>query len=98
MASYDRRKFIARGVQACALICAGTSARAACVDAEELSGSVQSMRESMEYTDVAADPKQACKGCLYFKPAKAGDDCAHCEVLASPVSATGHCVSWIKRS
>jgi hypothetical protein len=98
MANYDRRKFIAYGVGASALVLAGTSAHAACVDPDELSGSVQNMRESLEYTDSAPDPQQACKGCSFFKPAKAGDSCAHCEVLASPVSVTGHCVSWTKRS
>jgi hypothetical protein len=97
MASYDRRKFIARGAQACALICIADSAGAVCVDPDELSGSVQSMRESLEYTDTADDPKQTCKDCSFFKPAKAGDGCATCEVLASQVSATGHCDSWTKR-
>lgn len=98
MASCDRRKFIARGLRASALILVGSSARAACGDPDELSGSVQDMRESLEYTDTAADADQACKDCSFFKPAKTGDSCARCEVLASPVSATGHCVSWTKRS
>jgi hypothetical protein len=98
MASCDRRTFIANGLRASALVLAGTSARAACVDPDELSGNVQSMRESLEYTDTAPDANQACKGCSFFKPANASDDCARCEVLASPVSATGHCVSWTKRS
>ena len=98
MASCDRRRFIAYGLRATALILAGASARAACVDPDELSDSVQSMRESLEYTDNAPDLKQACNGCSFFKPAKAGDNCASCEVLASPVSATGHCVSWTKRA
>jgi uncharacterized paraquat-inducible protein A len=94
----DRRKFIVYGLRASALMLAAASARAACVDPDELSGSVQSMRESLEYTDTAPEANQACRGCSFFKPAKAGDDCAPCEVLASPVSATGHCVSWTKRS
>ena len=98
MAGYDRRRFIAGGLQASALICAAAAARAACVDPDELSGSVQSMRESLEYTDAASDSEQVCKGCSFFKPAKAGDSCAHCEVLASPVSASGHCVSWTKKN
>lgn len=97
MAGFDRRKFIVKGLQASALICAGVSARAACVDPDELSSSVQSMLESLEYTDVSSDANEACKGCSFFKPVKAGDACAHCEVLTSPVSATGHCVSWTKR-
>jgi len=97
MTGYDRRRFIAYAIPACAAICAGASARAACVDPDELSGSAHSVRESLEYTDVAADPKQVCKDCAYFKSAKASDSCAPCEVLATPVSAAGHCVSWTKR-
>ena len=97
MAGYDRRRFIAFGMQVSALIGVCATARAACVDPEELSDSVQGMRESLEYTDAASDPKQVCKGCSFFKPANDGDACANCEVLASPVSATGHCVSWTKR-
>ncbi|MBM0104875.1 high-potential iron-sulfur protein [Steroidobacter sp. S1-65] len=98
MASCDRRRFITYGLRASALILASASARAACVDPDEMSGSVQSMRESLEYTDSAPDASQACRDCAYFKPVKTGDSCAPCEVLTSPVSASGHCVSWTKRS
>lgn len=97
MTGYDRRRFIAYALPACAAICAGASARGACVDPDELSSSAQSMRESLEYTDAAADPKQTCKHCAYFKFVNAGDSCAPCEVFATPVSAAGHCVSWTKR-
>lgn len=98
MAGYDRRKFISYGVQISALLCMGASARAACVDPDELSDSVQGMRESLEYTETASDPNQSCRGCSFFKPVKARDSCAHCEVLNSPVDAAGHCVSWTKRA
>ncbi|WP_129646975.1 hypothetical protein [Peristeroidobacter agariperforans] len=98
MAGHDRRRFIAYGLQASALICVSAAAGPACVDPDDLSDSVQGMRDSLEYTDAAADPKQACRACSYFKPAKASDDCAHCEVLNSPVRASGHCVSWTKRA
>lgn len=96
--TYDRRKFIADGLRASALLCAGARASAACVDADELSDNVQSMRDSLEYTDAAPDKKQSCRDCSFFKPAKADDVCANCEVLASPVKATGHCDSWTRRT
>lgn len=98
MAGYDRRKFIADGLRTSALICAGVTARATCIDPDELSDSVQSMRESLEYTDAAPANKQSCKDCYFFKPAKPDDVCANCEVLASPVKATGHCDSWTERT
>lgn len=98
MAGYDRRNFITHGLRISALICAGATARAACVDPDELSDSVQSMRESLEYTDVASDEKTSCKDCYFFKPVKVGDECANCEILSSPVTATGHCASWTERT
>jgi uncharacterized paraquat-inducible protein A len=73
------------------------SARAACVDPDELSDAVQGMRDSLSYTDAAADAQRACRGCTYFKPAKPSDACGHCEVLGGPVSARGHCDSWTKQ-
>lgn len=91
---FDRRKFLALGMQIPAAVVLTRTAGAACVDADELSDSVASMRESLEYTDTAPDAKQSCSGCEYFKPAKAGDTCGPCNVLTSPVNAKGHCVSW----
>lgn len=77
---------------------ATSKALGSCVDPDELSDSLRDMRESLDYTDTAGRTNQACNGCSFFKPLKAGDSCGHCEVLQGPVSATGHCVSWTKRS
>lgn len=98
MASCGRRRFISVGLRASALILAGGSVRAACVDPDELSSSVQGMRESLEYTDMAPQADQSCRHCSFFKPDKPEQACAHCEVLASAVSAAGYCMSWTKRS
>ena len=91
---FDRRKFLALGMQIPCAVVLARAANAACVDPDELSDTVASMRESLEYTDAAPNAKQSCSGCEYFKPAKAGDACGECNVLTSPVSAKGHCVSW----
>lgn len=98
MASCGRRRFIIVGLRASALVLAGSSVRAACVDPDDLSSSVQSVRESLEYTEVAPKASQSCRQCSFYKPDKAEQSCAPCEVLASTVSATGHCMSWTKRS
>lgn len=98
MASCGRRRFITVGLRASAWVLAGSSVRAACVDPDELSSSAQSMRESLEYTEVALEANQSCRQCSFFKPDKPEQACAHCEVLASAVSATGHCMAWTKRS
>lgn len=98
MSRFDRRRFLACGICAPAALWVTQSAGAACVDPDELSDSVLSMRESLDYTDTAANAKQACGGCAYFKAAKPSDACGHCEVLRGPVSGKGHCVSWTKHS
>ena len=74
------------------------SKAAACVDEDELSDSVHSMRESLEYTDQAPDTQRVCKGCSFFAALKENPGCGHCEVLGGPVNQAGHCVSWTKRS
>jgi High potential iron-sulfur protein len=98
MSSFNRRKFLACGVQLPAAVLFVRTATGACVDPDDLSASVQGMRESLEYTDAASQSTQACGGCSFFKPKKAGDSCGHCEVLGGPVDVKGHCVSWTKRS
>ncbi|GFE85248.1 high-potential iron-sulfur protein [Steroidobacter agaridevorans] len=98
MASCGRRKFITVGLRASVWVLAGSSVRAACVDPDELSSSVQSMRESLEYTEMAAEANESCRHCSFFKLGNPEQACAPCEVLASAVSAAGHCMSWTKRS
>jgi hypothetical protein len=98
MSCFDRRKFLTGGLIASTTVLFSEAAIAVCVDPEELSDSVQGMRDSLEYTEAAADPKQTCGGCAFFKPVKSGDSCGHCEVLGGPVGAKGHCVSWTKRA
>lgn len=93
---FDRRHFLALGLQVPVVVALSKVANAACVDPDELSDSVASMRESLEYTDAAANPQQRCSACEYFNPAKAADACGQCNVLTSAVSAQGHCVSWTK--
>lgn len=98
MSRLTRRMFLARGIQLPAAMLIVQSAAGACVDPDELSDSVQSMRDSLEYTDVASDARRACAGCAYFQAEKANAPCGHCEVLHGPVSAKGHCVSWTKKT
>jgi uncharacterized paraquat-inducible protein A len=106
MSQLNRRTFLLRGVQLPATLLVMSSGAlawsksnaAACVDEDELSDSVQSMRESLEYTDKAADAQRVCNGCSFFKAEKPNAGCGHCEVLGGPVAAAGHCVSWTKRS
>ncbi|MBB6094010.1 putative paraquat-inducible protein A [Povalibacter uvarum] len=98
MQSLDRRRFLRWGVQLPVATLVAGKAFGACVDPDELSDSLRDMRESLDYADTASNANQACNGCSFFKPTKAGDSCGYCEVLQGPVSSAGHCVSWTKRS
>jgi uncharacterized paraquat-inducible protein A len=97
MSRFDRRKFLASSLQFSTLVFVAKASASACVDPDDLSDSVLGMRESLEYTDEGENPQQRCSTCAYFKPAKPGDSCGACEVLTSPVSAKGYCVSWTKK-
>lgn len=97
MSSINRRRVLMWGLQLPAAALLPDASIGACVDPDELSDSVVGMRESMEYTATSADANAVCGGCMFYKPAKPGAACGHCEVLQSPVSSAGHCVSWTKR-
>jgi hypothetical protein len=98
MSVVDRRKFLALSMQLPVTVLLAEKAFGACVDPDDLPDSERGMRDSMEYTESAADPAQVCGGCSFFKLESAGSSCGHCEVLRGKVSATGHCVSWTRRT
>ncbi|NQX88476.1 MAG: high-potential iron-sulfur protein [Halioglobus sp.] len=51
------------------------------------------MRKTRKYTDRSTSPNQTCATCQFFRLDQV-DICGHCEILAGPVSAEGHCLSW----
>lgn len=76
---------------------AGTYASDACVDPDEISDGEQSMRQSLAYTDTAADSTKACKGCGYFSASHTAS-CGQCLILQGTVAAGGHCDSWTTKN
>lgn len=90
--SCSRRDAILGG--ACMLLAAATaSADGACYDPDELSDGEQGMRQSLAYTNSAADRNKSCRACSYFNASgKAG--CGECLILNGRVAADGHCDSW----
>lgn len=64
----------------------------------------EALRDSLHYTDTAADPAKACKACGFFTAEEqaAGKErasaCGNCMIFTGPVSATGHCDSWSMKS
>jgi hypothetical protein len=94
----SRRRMLFGG--ACLMLVAPLArlqASEACVDPDELSDSEQSMRQSLAYTDSAADSSKACNGCSYFSAAQT-TSCGQCLILHGAVSAGGHCDSWTAKS
>jgi hypothetical protein len=73
------------------------SADSACYDPDELSDGEQGMRQSLAYTNSAADRNQSCRACTYFKTSgQAG--CGECLILNGSIAADGHCDSWTPKS
>lgn len=100
MRDLHRREFFFRGLQVLTVVAAlplavsRADAATSCTNPDS-----ESLRESLHYTDVAAEPAKACKGCGYFtadeKPPEEGKPaCGNCMIFSGPVNATGHCDSW----
>lgn len=64
-------------------------AAGSCVDSAS-----ESLRSSLNYLPVAADPAKACGGCAFFKAEAAGAACGACEIMSGPVDRSGTCDSW----
>jgi hypothetical protein len=73
------------------------STASACVSPDDLSSAELSLRQSVSYTDMAADSEAACGRCAYFH-ADGETGCGRCDILQGVVSATGHCVSWAQQA
>ena len=95
--NFSRRKLLERGLQISlgGVVLAATAAKAAekvCVDMEHLDSGQKSIRESLNYTNKAPDPKMSCGLCGFYE-AKA-DGCGECMIFTGPAAAAGHCDSW----
>lgn len=89
----SRRRVLLGGSTALLATIALPARSESCGHPDELSDGEQSMRQSLEYTEHAADENKACRGCGYFKAAATGA-CGQCLILNGTVSAQGHCDSW----
>ena len=54
----------------------------------------EGLRESLNYTAVAADPVQSCGKCAFFAPDASTGACGACAILSGPADAAGHSDSW----
>ena len=65
-----------------------------CVDPELLSTPERALRVTQNYVNRSphGEAKQ-CGACQFFRP-KTAAGCGECQILAGPVSRTGHCDAW----
>jgi hypothetical protein len=70
---------------------------AACFDLASMSASEKSLRDSLAFKPVSADPNKRCGICFFFT-ASAGN-CGKCMALSgAAVSTTSVCASWVAKS
>ena len=68
-----------------------------CTDETGLSDAEKSMRTTLQYSDVSADPSKTCDGCALYTQGPAGK-CGGCTLLKGPIHPKGTCTSWAKKA
>ena len=57
----------------------------------------ESLRSSLNYSSVSADPSKACGGCGFYTGDESRQGCGNCVIMSGPVDETGVCDSWAGR-
>jgi len=98
MKGQRRRHFLQRALGLVPVILVAPAAvRQALADTSCAQPESESLRGSLHYVAMAADPQKDCKVCGFFTPKSSGG-CGECQILGGPVDATGHCESWSAKS
>jgi hypothetical protein len=89
----ERRALLrAAAVGLAASVTASKALAAACANPD---GGDSSLRESLHYTESAADSAQRCSACGFFSSPSGA--CGHCAIFNGAANANGHCDSWAAR-
>lgn len=93
----DKNRRIFLGLAAAAPFAAISAGRAlaadaACYNPEALPSAQKSLRTSLEFVEVTADPKKHCSLCAFYTETAPG--CGNCQLLSGPVTANSFCSSW----
>ena len=97
---YSRRSLLERSAiiaGAGVLASCGKSGGSVCFDEAYLSAGEAQMRKTLAYVDQFSLPESSCSQCQFYRAAETAG-CGECELLAGPVSASGHCNSWAARA
>jgi High potential iron-sulfur protein len=73
-----------------------TTSNALAATCANTDGSDAGLRESLHYTEAAANPLQQCSACSFFTNPKGS--CGQCAIFNGPANASGHCDSWAARA
>jgi|APFre7841882724_1041349.scaffolds.fasta_scaffold74998_2 hypothetical protein len=57
----------------------------------------ESLRTSLNYSGVSADPSKSCAGCGFYTRDEAKQGCGNCVIMSGQVDETGYCDSWATR-
>ena len=100
----SRRTLLLRGLQVPAgaglalglASCGGEgAAELVCADPGAMTSAEESVRRTLNYTELSRDPAQVCAGCEFFSGAGEAGGCGSCEIFGGkPVNPDGHCDSW----
>src|SRR5262245_57008849 len=96
----SRRTVLCRGVGlplggliiASGVASAANAADKVCADPKAMDSGQKSIRESLNYVEMAKDQTMVCGGCGFFE--KPADGCGHCQIFQGIANAKGHCDSW----
>jgi len=57
----------------------------------------ESLRTSLNYASVSAEPSKACGGCGFYTSDESKQACGNCVIMSGHVDETGVCDSWAGR-
>lgn len=57
----------------------------------------ESLRASMNYAAVSADPAKTCNGCAFYASDDSLQSCGHCTIMSGHVDEGAVCDSWAAR-
>ncbi len=98
MTDVPRRKAIRQILQSIAVVTLAPACARIALSAESCTDSgSESLRTSLNYSSVSADPAKACGGCGFYTSDESRQGCGNCVIMSGHVDQTGVCDSWAMR-
>jgi len=93
-----RRTAIRQLLQSIAVLAAAPACARTVIAAESCADPAsESLRTSLNYGSVSADPSMTCSGCGFFTVDESRQGCGHCVIMSGLVDETAVCDSWAMR-